>query len=341
MFDRQMEMWYALPFNILNCEGPQALSPDLRAFPALVFQVIATSLVMLGTDSDPTFDSLKYNSSMTFEDLANDYTESGVALLSLLGKRQISLTFVAADWVRAGFLKYSGLVTESWHAIGAAIRDAQECGLHRESLDPRPKSTRLEDVLENQWEKQRRRMMWCVLVVWDVHTGIVLGRPLSVDYSVEYPLPIDAPEPKDPSRTPVVPRSEGEPPNMTTRMLYAHRITMALKEIADLEKEGPCPKDFSKVDRLHEKLIELDAQTPAVFRRENPDTRYDNMPECSWVPKARMSLHPQVAFNVMALHRPYVFTRPHSRREALKASLKMLELQEASFPSLNPRFYKL
>lgn len=336
-----MEEWYNLPFNVLNVEGPQALSPDLRAFPAMVFEMVATTLLMLGTDPDPTFDSLKYTSSMTFEDLANDYAESGMAILNLLGKRQVSFTYVSADWLRAAYLKYAGLVTESWHAIGTAIRDAQECGLHRGGLDPKPKSDKLEDILENQWEIQRRRKVWCLLVVWDVHTGLVLGRPLSVDISQPCTLPVDAPEPKDPSRTPVVPRSENDPPCLTTRMAYVFRISLALKDIADLEKEGPCPKDFSKVDRLHESLVELEAQTPAYFRKENPDTRFDDLPECSWVPMVRASLHPLVAFNFMALHRPYVFTRPHSRREALKASLQMLELQRANFASMNPRHYKL
>ncbi|KAF3766030.1 hypothetical protein M406DRAFT_226327, partial [Cryphonectria parasitica EP155] len=341
MFNRQAKEWYKLPFNLLNVDGPQALSPDLRAFPAMVFQILATSLLILPTASDPTFDHLKYNNSMSFEDLATDYTESGMALMNLLGKRQVSLTLVTADWLRAAFLKYSGLVTESWHAIGTAIRDAQECGLHRESLDPRPKSDNIEDILENQWEIQRRRKMWCLLVVWDVHTGIVLGRPLSVDLSIKCPLPVDAPEPKDPSRTPVVQRSDNDPPSLTTRTLYTFQITLALKDIVDLEKEGPCPKDFSKVDRLHEKLVELEAQTPAFFRQENPDTRFDNLADCFWVPMARSSLHPLVAFNFMALHRPYVFTRPHSRREALKASLKMLELQRANFTTMSPRHYKL
>lgn len=230
-----------------------------------MFQLVATGLLILGSGPDSTFDSLKYNSSMTFEDLATDYSESGVALLNLLGKRQVSHTAVIAGWLRAAFLKYSGLVTEAWHALGSAVRDGQECGLHRDSLDPRPKGDRLEDILENQWEIQRRRKTWCILMVWDVHTGVVLGRPIGVDLSVAYTLPVDAPTPKDPSRTPVAQRSENDPPSLMTRTLYIYKVSMALKDIVELEKEGPCPKDFSKVDRLHECLLELEAQTPAFL----------------------------------------------------------------------------
>lgn len=264
-----------------------------------------------------------------------------MALLNLLGKRQVSHTAVIAGWLRAAFLKYSGLVTESWHALGTAVRDGQECGLHRDSLDPRPKSDSLEDILENQWEIQRRRRTWCLLTIWDVHTGVVLGRPISVDLTVPRTLPMDTLSQQHPERKPVIQRSENDPPSLITRTLYIYKITMALKDIVDLEKEGPCPKDFSKVDRLHERLLGLQAETPAVFRRENPDTRYDDLPECSWIPLARSQLHPLLWFNFMALHRPYVFTRPHSRGEALKASLKMLELQRATFIGLSPRHYKM
>lgn len=193
-----MSEWYSLPFHVLNTEGPQAFPPDLRAFPAMVFHMIATGLMVLGSDSDPKFDALKYNSSMTFKDLATDYSESGVALLALLGKRNISHTAVLAGWLRAGFLKYSGMITESWHALGSAIRDGQEAGLHLDSLDPKPKSDSLEDILETQWEIQRRRKTWCILMCWDVHTGIVLGRPVTIDLRLPYTLPVDAPTPKKP-----------------------------------------------------------------------------------------------------------------------------------------------
>lgn len=121
MFNKQMAEWYSLPFSVLNTEGPQALPPDLRAFPALVFQMIATALLNLPPGPDPLFDSLKYAGSMTFEDLALDYSESGVAIISMLGKRQVSHTAVVAGFVRAAFLKYSGLVTEAWSVQFCAL----------------------------------------------------------------------------------------------------------------------------------------------------------------------------------------------------------------------------
>lgn len=113
VFNRQLAEWHNLPFSVLTNGGPQALPTNLRAFPALLFQVLATALLVLPSGPDSTFDSLKYAGNMTFEDLAVDYSESGVAILSLLGKRQMSVTTVFAGFLRAAFLKYVALVTEA------------------------------------------------------------------------------------------------------------------------------------------------------------------------------------------------------------------------------------
>ncbi|KAK3371551.1 fungal-specific transcription factor domain-containing protein [Lasiosphaeria ovina] len=341
IFEKQLTDWYKLPFSLLTSGGPQALPPDLRVFPGLVFQVLAMALLVLTPGDDHLFESLKYAGNMSFEDLAVDYSESGVAILSLLGKRQMTLTTVMAGFVRASFLKYVAQVTEAWHAIGGAIRDAQEIGLHRDSLDPKPRSDDAESVLENQWEIQRRRRLWMILIGWDVHTGLILGRPITISLGMTPPtLPIDAPIPKDRSKTPVLPRGENDSPTPLTRSLWAHEIMLPLREVLELEKEGPCPKDFGRVDRLHQELLDLDARTPSWFRMVNPDTRFDSLPECHWLPYVRTTLPQLMAFNFMALHRPYIFTRPESRTEALRASLRMLHAQKAHFKSLPPQQHR-
>lgn len=113
VFRELMDQWYNMPFNVLTTSGPQALDPMLRAFPAVLFQILASALLYLPEGTEETFESLKYTSNMTFEDLAFDYSESGVSILSLLGKRQMSIMTVIAGWVRASFLKYTGMVTEA------------------------------------------------------------------------------------------------------------------------------------------------------------------------------------------------------------------------------------
>lgn len=347
VFRDQLARWNAVPFSVLSASGPMALSPDMRAFPALLFQVVATALLVLPDDEpDETFDTLKYGD-MTFEDLALDYSESGMAVLSLLGKRHMSLTTVLAGFARAAFLKYTGMVTEAWHAIGSAIRDGQEIGLHRDSMDPRPASSDVGDVLENQWLIQRRRRLWVTLVGWDLHTGVILGRPLTIDSRPDrepavFTMPVDAPIPRDRRSTPVVARNElDDPPTPLTRALWAYRCMAPLRDILDLERDGPCPKDFSKVDEMERRLRELQDQTPPYFRLENPDERFDSLPECYWLPYVRANLPQLIQFNFMALHRPYIFTRKRSRTEALKASLEMLQVQRMHFLSLKPNHFKM
>ncbi|EAQ86944.1 hypothetical protein CHGG_08197 [Chaetomium globosum CBS 148.51] len=364
LFEEQLAAWYRLPFSMLATgPGPAALDCEMRAFPAVVFQVCAVGLLVLDDEAEGGdggyehyrsaghgqgveegenwFGGLKYAGGMTFEDLAREYSDCGMEVLAVLGKRGMGLNTVVAGWMRASWLKYVGLVTESWHAVGAAIRDAQEIGLHRDSRDPKPASDDAEAVLENQWQVQRRRMMWMMLILWDLHMASVLGRPTSVDLNMAGPsLPVDAPTPRIRSKTPVVPRGEHDPPTPVTRALWAHHILRPLKEIIELEKDGPCPKDFARVDRLHNELLEIDARTPAYFRLENPDTRFDALPECHWLPLARVVLPQLLTFELMALHRPYIFTRPKSRTEALKASLDMLHAQRLHFLALEPQMYK-
>ncbi|KAI1766841.1 hypothetical protein GGR53DRAFT_180964 [Hypoxylon sp. FL1150] len=337
-----MNQWYSMPFNILTTSGPQALDPLLRAFPALLFQMLASALLYLPEGEEETFESLKYTSNMTFEDLAFDYSESGVSILSLLGKRQMSIITVLAGWVRAAFLKYTGMVTEAWHQVGTSIRDGQEIGLHRDQMDPQPNADdSTEDALEKMWMAQSRRRVWMNLLGWDLHTGAVLGRPTSVDFRLmTRALPIDSLIPKDRRKSPIVPRGDNDPPTPLTRAIWSWEAMRPLRDILDLEKEGPFPKDFSKVEKIHQELLDLQARTPPPFRMENPDTRFDHLPECWWLPFVRPSLPQLISFNIMALHRPYVFTRATSRYEALKASLDMLEAQKSYFALMKPQQHK-
>lgn len=50
---------------------------------------------------------------MTFDDLSVEYSEAGMAILNLLGKRQMSIITVLAGWCRASLLKFNGMVTEA------------------------------------------------------------------------------------------------------------------------------------------------------------------------------------------------------------------------------------
>ncbi|KAI0156509.1 hypothetical protein GGR57DRAFT_463617 [Xylariaceae sp. FL1272] len=329
--------WYSIPFSVLSSAGPLALDPMLRALPALLFQMVATAILYLPTDVEKSFDCLKFTDNMTFDDLAVEYSETGMSIASLLGKRQMSVITVLAGWTRASLLKSTGMVTEAWHQIGTCIRDAQGIGLDRDSLDPQPNALdSSEEAMEKLWMAQQRRVIWLLLVSWDLHTGAVLGRPSSVDHRlVNRTYPLDAKATKDPAHSPLIPRTIDDAPTPLTRTIWAWEIMSQLRDILDLEKEGPLPKDFSRVDKLHADIQDLRDRTPPCFRLHNPDTRFDDLPECWWIPCIRAQFPQLCAFNTLALHRPYVFTRSVSRYAALKASLEMLESQRLQYAVLN------
>lgn len=337
IFRKQLEEWHNLPFKVLSTVGPRGLSPSLRAFPAVLFQVIATALLLLPERPDPVFDALKYVGSMRFEDLAVEYSDTGAAIVDLLGKKNVSLETVQAQFLRASFFKYTAKVTEAWHAISVAVRDAQELGMHKDSLDPEPSDSSVEGILENQWLIQRRRRMYTLLAIWDINCAIILGRPGTVDWNQPLPTPpVDAPLPTDRTNTPVVSRDETDKPTPITRVLWNVHLARLLQAFRNLEVEGPYRTDFTKVDQLHQTVLDLYDKIPAVFRLDDPDTRWDDEPDMQWLPACRFYFAQLHQFGLMALHRPYVFHRKESRAEAIQASLRMLEIQKMTFQGLPP-----
>ncbi|TLS27119.1 hypothetical protein PpBr36_04386 [Pyricularia pennisetigena] len=351
LFRNQLAEWYKVHVDVLEKSGPYALTPEMRPFGALLFEIIAIALLLLPSEGPLAthYKELKDGGGIKVVDLAMDYSESGVAILSLLGKRQMSLTTIQAGFIRANFLKYSALVTEAWHAIGSVIRDAQEIGLHREALEPKPEAVTAGDgdphaaaaaVLRNQWHIQHRRRLWHILFMWDAHTAAVLGRPTSVGEDVQLPLPVDCLLPRDRSSTPVQPRSADDPPTPLTRMLWALRAIKHLRQILKLEAKGTNPRNFAYVDKLHQDLERLEDEIPPQFRLENPDTSFDDHPDCRWLRSQRTLLPQMSAFNFIVLHRQYVFTRTQSRTEALKACLKMLGAQQIQFAAMKPEQYR-
>ncbi|KAK3392332.1 hypothetical protein B0T20DRAFT_53955 [Sordaria brevicollis] len=295
-------------------------------------------------------EALKYASNMSFEDLAKEYSQAGMDILSLLGKREMTLETVLAGFVRASFLKFVGSVPEAWHAIATTIRDAQELGLHLPSLDPCPpppssSTTTIAEgktILANKnWEIQRRRKIWLNLVSWDIHCGATLGRPSTVDITTDPPiLPVDVvvlPSIRGTStgqgirHGPIVARTEKDPPTPLSRILFTWNITLHLVSILSLEREASslsASELFSRVSALHQQLLSLEQSIPPFFRADQPNTTFDSLPSMQWLPWARCLLPQLISFNYMALHRAYIFASPWSREMAVeKGCLAMLQAQ--------------
>lgn len=166
--------------------------------------------------------------------------------------------------------------------------------------------------------------------------SLILARPGVIDWRNPLPTsPVDVRPTVDLSRTPVIPRDpERDPPTPITSLLWMMQLLGGLRDILDMEKEGACPKDFSKVDRIHQTLLDIEERKPAILRTENADTRWDHLPELYWLPYKRSYYGGLAQFSIMCLHRPYIFHRRASREAALKAGIRMLEAQRLSFEGL-------
>lgn len=97
--------WRRAPLAVFASAGPGALPPEMRAFPALLFQVLANALLAVPDDAGGPFAALKYTADMTLQDLGGDYCDSGEAVLALLGRGDVSVTRVQAGLLRAMFFK--------------------------------------------------------------------------------------------------------------------------------------------------------------------------------------------------------------------------------------------
>jgi Fungal specific transcription factor domain len=341
IFRDHLADWHGLSFATLN-RGPQELFGDMQFFPALLFQCLALSLQFQPLEYDPTLDSLKYAAGMSFDDLANDYSESSVSILSLLGKRHTTLITVQAGFLRTAYLKNVGLVTESWHSLSQTIRDAQEIGLHKDSmLQSRNSQAKPADVLENLWIEQLRRRMWLILSLWDIHMAIVLGRPTTIDpRDGKPPFPIDVPIPRNRQEAAPSPRTETDVPTPLTMLLWNTEVSAPLWDIFNLEKEDPHQNNLAKIEKMHKLINQISLHCPPFFRAQNTDLTFDSLPECYWLPRARPVFQNNAAFTIMALHRPYLFTNSASRTSALKAGLDVLRAQRTLFNLLSSLHYK-
>ncbi|KAH8599504.1 hypothetical protein B0O99DRAFT_612241 [Bisporella sp. PMI_857] len=284
--------WQTIPHTTM-VKGPQELRVDLQFFPALLFQVLALGL----------------------HDVASEYSESGLSILSLLGVRATTLIKVQAGFLRSAYLKNCGMVPEAWHSLSATIRNAQEMGLHK----PRTKILTLRenggDNMERLWEEQLRLRMWAILCLWDIHMAIRVDAPIE--------------------------RLHSDPPTPLTMLIYSLKVCSPLWEIAKLDREDPHQNDLATVKKIHDHIKEIALSCPPWFRAEGYDFEFDANPECYWLPRARQTFVSNSAFTVMALYRPYISTNFTNRTNALEGALSVLRAQRNIFELIKIKDYKI
>ncbi|KAF2159702.1 hypothetical protein M409DRAFT_37887 [Zasmidium cellare ATCC 36951] len=312
-FTNQLFHWRCLSHKQLK-NAPESLPASLRAFPALLFQVLAQALLFQPKQHDKSLDDLKYAADMELSDRAAEYSDTGHRLASSFRKDEISFIIVQAGLMRACFEKTTGAVTEAWHTLGTAIRDAQELGLHR--LEPASPP-----YLRNEGpERDLGSKLWLMLHLWDAHMAIVLGRPMSTRMNpsnVPFPALCDS----------------NRPPRSRDVILCGyHTAHKFLQDIHDLETMDDCRL---MVQNIHEALLTNIAKLPAWA---SPQRSRQHEPH--WLSAALEVLFTNIQFVLFALHRPFVFVDSSNRANAVHAATQTLASQQRLFDQTEPLQYR-
>ncbi|KAE9986014.1 hypothetical protein EG328_006565 [Venturia inaequalis] len=331
IFKEQAVRWWATGNDTILTKGPEGLPFDLLAFPALLFEVFALALIRINGPYDVQLDELKFSPSQTFKALASEYIECAESLSRLFAATTPTLTGIQQGSVLTQWLIDSGDLMRAWDNSGVVVRDAMAIGLH---LEPQlPSSNQPAALLDALWMNQLKKTIWMNLVCWDNMMAIPLGRPMFIDLKLcTITAPEDCATPIDRSSRIPVPRTEGEKPTVLSERLYRVQMTSRYRDIRALEIEGPIPKDPEKVKELHHCAKRFKKSLPPFFRASNPDTRWDL--DNPFVPPQREMLSYLCDSFILALHRPYIFTREESQRQVYDSSLAVLDSQARLFDVL-------
>ncbi|KAL4917592.1 fungal-specific transcription factor domain-containing protein [Aspergillus aurantiobrunneus] len=165
------------------------------------------------------------------------------------GLMQVQQLFLTAQW-----FKTEALFVESWHALGAAIHEAQELGMHRSSSSPR----------FSDFDREMRRRLWFILYAWDWQMSLLLSRPFIINSSCcVFELPDLRLETVDP---------QPETPSPITHMILQSQLGLSISEIPGVMGGVLSSTQAMTIQQETEKWFE---SFPPAYSISNPDTRWD------------------------------------------------------------------
>lgn len=321
-FRQQVLVWERVPYAAHS--QPRELDPEVRHFPALLFQVLAQAVLFQPRRDSSFLEDLRPSPGTDLIDLAAEFSDAGHQILSVFGPTEPALVRVQAGLQRAIFLKTTASVVEAWHVLGCTIREAQELGLHRLY------SSSVQDF-QPQWGQASSvamgRRMWLVLHLWDAHMGVVLGRPMVTKLDS-----CNIPYPRRTRNSGTDSAGIAQQVNPFDMILCGYHA--AFKYLQDIHRLDPWePDSFAMVDSISTAILAGICQVPEWARSSDPV--HDN--RCPWLPAARELLVSEINVTLLALHRPFIFLRARNRIEALNAALQVLQSQGRLFRMSDPR----
>jgi hypothetical protein len=161
-FMPQLAEFYEATRSLFS-EDRADVPPDVFTFPSLLFQVVGSAFQFLPPDYDRSLDDLCMGKS--FDDLAKNYSDSGVEMLGLFEKESLNLISIQAGFLRVTLLKSFGYVVEAYRMVGQVVADAEEARLYLE--DDCLKAGSAENTPSRLWYHEMRRRVMVNLWLWD------------------------------------------------------------------------------------------------------------------------------------------------------------------------------
>ncbi|PWY89724.1 hypothetical protein BO70DRAFT_368421 [Aspergillus heteromorphus CBS 117.55] len=143
----------------------ETLTPE---FTCLLLHVCACGALYLDPEARQKLESELGESS---QNLAEQYHHTAKQLSNTIAPGKGGLIQVQQLFINAVWYKTEALFIESWHALGAAIHEAQELGMHRSSSKAKV----------SEFEGEMRRRLWCTLYTWDWQMSLLLSRPFVIN----------------------------------------------------------------------------------------------------------------------------------------------------------------
>ncbi|OAA35585.1 transcription factor Cys6 [Beauveria brongniartii RCEF 3172] len=324
LFRQYLHSWDQVPYTARN--QPVHLPASLRHFPALLFQLLALALLFQPMQYDESLRDLCHAPGMDLADVASELSDAGWQISALFASSEVTMPKVQAGLLRACFLKTTGSVARAWHTLGQTIRHAQELGLHR--LTESDEFCVDQSQVQQAQEARVGRKLWLVLHLWDGHMAVVLDRPMATRLNPESAPCADV----GPNRL----LGSDDLAHVTPFNMILCGYHAAYKFLQEIHNLSSATSDAGgRADEIHSAIM-LNVDLIPEWAQLKPQNFDGDFP---WLRAARETLYAEIHFTLLALHRPFIFQRSHSRAQAFTAATRILESQRRLLGFIEPTHY--
>ncbi|TPX18896.1 uncharacterized protein E0L32_011448 [Thyridium curvatum] len=316
-FSKQYSDWWS------DRAANKPLTPELTS---LILLTCACSCQFLKSDlRDRVEPELGVNASV----LNQRFAKAAKRLSATISPGRGGMTLVVQKLLTAFWCKSEALFIEAWHVLSAAIREAQELGIHKNS-HPRGLS---------EFDIDMRKRLWSLLYMWDWEMSLVLCRPLIINFAnCTFELPrLDADELEPPADGSLAVARPSTP--FTHILLQCQLIKLIDKNFGVLNL--PLPADLAAT--LSNTIQEWITTFPPSLRTENPDTRWDA--SHPWLPVARPYFHAITFTMIVVPLKPHIIKsvprngsslERNIRAKGVDAALKLVAAAQQLFTDIYP-----